>query len=54
MTFSDMRVEMRIKHTSGRTAVIGVIHKGQFRILDQDGRVEDLDRYYAGEWEPIK
>lgn len=54
MTYSEMRVDMRIIHKSGRKATIGAISKGQFRIVDSDGNVEDLDRYYAGEWEPIR
>lgn len=50
-----MRVDMRIRNwKTGLKATIATIERGQFKILDEKGNIRDLDRYEAGEWEPIK
>lgn len=55
MTFSEMRVDMRIRHrATGLKATIAAIKSGKFKIVDQNGHVENLDRYDAGEWEKIQ
>lgn len=55
MTYSEMRVDMRIRNKkTGLKATIAAIKNGQFKIVDQSGHVEDLDRYYAGDWEQIR
>lgn len=55
MTYSEMRVDMRIRNLkTGLKATIASISGGKFRIVDENGHVEDFDRYDAGEWEPIR
>jgi len=55
MTYSEMRVDMRIRHRpTGLKATIATIERGMFRIVDENGNVKDYDRYYAGEWEKIQ
>ncbi|QGH76475.1 hypothetical protein SEA_DAUBENSKI_207 [Streptomyces phage Daubenski] len=55
MTYSEMRVDMRIRHMrTGLKATIATKANGLFRIVDEHGHVEDLDRYEAGEWEQIR
>ncbi|AXH67366.1 hypothetical protein SEA_WOFFORD_230 [Streptomyces phage Wofford] len=54
MTYSEMRIDMRIRHiTTGLKATIGKIEGGKFTYVDEKGRTRTLDRYYAGEWERI-
>ncbi|QNN98422.1 hypothetical protein SEA_LILMARTIN_213 [Streptomyces phage LilMartin] len=55
MTYSEMRVDMRIRNSkTGRKATIAIKQNGMFRIVDENGHVEDFDRYEAGEWEKIQ
>lgn len=55
MTYSEMRVDMRIRNSkTGLKATIASKASGQFRIVDENGHVEDFDRYDAGEWEKIQ
>ncbi|ASR77434.1 hypothetical protein SEA_PARADIDDLES_206 [Streptomyces phage Paradiddles] len=55
MTYSEMRVDMRIRNLkTGLKATIATLEKGKFRIVDENGHVEDFDRYDAGEWEKIQ
>lgn len=55
MTFSQMRVDMRIRHRdSGLKATIGEIKNGKFRIVDENGEVEEYSREFAPEWEQIR
>lgn len=55
MTYSEMRVDMRIRNSkTGLKATIASISGGKFRIMDENGDVDDFDRFDAGEWEPIK
>ena len=50
-----MRVDMRIRNLkTGLKATIASKASGKFQIVDENGHVEDFDRYYAGEWEPIR
>ena len=55
MTYSEMRVDMRIRHkTSGLKATIAKLGGGKFQYVDEYGRVQEHDRYNASEWEQIK
>ena len=55
MTYSEMRVDMRIRNSkTGLKATIASIAGGKFLIVDENGDVDDFDRFYAGDWEPIK
>lgn len=50
-----MRVDMRIRNSkTGLKATIASKSGGKFRIVDENGHVEDFDRFNSGEWEPIK
>ncbi|AYB71025.1 hypothetical protein SEA_YABOI_232 [Streptomyces phage Yaboi] len=52
MRYSELRVDMPIKHIkTKRTAIVAEIKSGKFKIVDNKGKTETLDRYYAGEWE---
>lgn len=54
MTFSEMRVDMRIRNRqTGLKATIAEIKSGRFKIVDENGDVERLVRDEAGEWEKI-
>lgn len=54
MTFSEMRVDMRIRQIkTGLKATIATIGNGKFKIVDEHGNVDNLNRYDAGEWEKI-
>lgn len=54
MTYSEMRVDMRIRETAtGLKATIAAISGGRFQIVDENGHVDNLNRYDAGEWEKI-
>lgn len=55
MTYSEMRVDMRIRHTvTGLKATIAKLQGGKFTYVDEYGRTQTHDRYNASEWEPIK
>jgi hypothetical protein len=55
MTYSEMRVDMRIRNLkTGLKATIASLKSGKFQIVDENGHVEEFDRFDAGEWEPIK
>lgn len=55
MTFSEMRVDMRIRHReTGLKATIAKLQGGKFTYVDEYGRVQEHDRYNASEWEQIK
>jgi hypothetical protein len=54
MTYSEMRADMQIQNLkTGQKAIIASKAGGKFRIVDKNGHVEDFDRFYAGDWEPI-
>ena len=55
MTYSEMRVDMRIRNSkTGLKATIASKSGGKFLIVDENGEVHDFDRFYAGDWEPIR
>jgi hypothetical protein len=52
MTYSELRVDMRIRHQqTNETAVVAAIKNGKFQIVDQNGHVDILPREDAGNWE---
>lgn len=54
MTYSELRVDMQIRHRETKeTAIVAAIKNGKFQIVDQHGNVDILPREDAGNWEKV-